>query len=99
MRQDMDRHVQAAGWPAPWPHLALVREPDLVSLVDPRGDRHPERALALRSAVAATRLAGGLDDFALATAARAGTHVDHLAEHRLADRADLAAAAALWARR
>ena len=40
-----------------------------------------------------------LDDLALALAARAGADVDHLAEHRLADRADLAAAVALRAGR
>ena len=39
-----------------------------------------------------------LDDLALAPAARAGADVDHLAEHRLADGADLAAALALGAR-
>ena len=40
---------------------------------------------------------GRLDDLALALAARAGADVDHLAEHRLADAADLAAAVALGA--
>src|SRR6185436_1230993 len=40
-------------------------------------------------------VAGRLDDLAVALAARAGRHVDHLAEHRLADAADLAAPVAL----
>ena len=34
------------------PDLALIRQADLVALVDARRDRHPERALALRPAVA-----------------------------------------------
>ena len=51
----------------------------------------------LRPALAAAGVAGRLDDPALATAARARGDVDHLAEHRLADAADLAAAVALGA--
>ena len=59
------------------------------------------RRLRLRSVrpVALARLARALDDLALAPAARAGLDVDHLAEHRLADAADLAATLALGAGR
>ncbi len=63
----------------------------------PAGTRHPQRALALRAAVAAAGGAGLLDDLAAAAAATAGRHVDHLAEHRGAHLADLAAAVALGA--
>ena len=41
------------------------------------------------------RLAGALEDAAVAMAARAGGHIDHLAKHRLSDAADLASAVAL----
>ena len=40
------------------PDLALVREADLVALVDAGRDRHPERPLALGPAVALARVAG-----------------------------------------
>ena len=36
MRLDVDHDVQAARWTAARPDLALVREPDLVTLVDAR---------------------------------------------------------------
>ena len=97
VRPDVDRHVQAARRAAARARLALVRQADLVALVDAGRDRHPQRPLALGPAVALARLARRLDDLALAVAARAGADVDHLAEHRLADRADLAAAVALRA--
>ena len=71
--------------------LALVREPDLVTLVDARRDRDAHCALAFGAAVAVAGVARRLDDLALAAAPRTGADVDHLAEHRLADRADLAA--------
>ena len=99
VRLDVDGDVQAARRAAARTDLALVRQPDLVALVDPGRDRHPQRPPALRPALAAARLARRLDDPALAAAARAGADVDHLAEHRLADRADLAAAVALRAGR
>ena len=66
VRQDVDRDVQAARRPAARPDLALVREADLVALVDAGRDRHPQRALALGPAVAVARLARRLDDLALA---------------------------------
>ena len=69
-----------------------------MTLVDARGDRHAEGPLALGAAVALAGMARRLDDLAFAAALRAGTHVDHLAEHRLADAADLAATLALRAR-
>ena len=70
-----------------------------MTLVDACRDRHAERALPLRPAVALARFARRLDDLALPPAAGAGGDVDHLAEHRLADAADLAAALALRAGR
>ena len=97
VRLDVDRDVQAAGRAAARPDLALVREADLVALVDPGGI--VTRSVRLRSRrpspwhVWQRRL----DDLALAVAARAGADVDHLAEHRLANGADLAAAVALRA--
>ena len=97
MRRDVDGDVQAAGRAAARADLALVGEADLVALVDAGRDGDPERPLALRPAVALAGLAGRLDDLALAAAARAGGDVDHLAEHRLADAADLAATVALRA--
>jgi hypothetical protein len=99
MGRDVDGDIQRSGRPATRPDLALVGQPDLVALVDAGRDRHPEAALALRPTVAFARLARGLDDLALTPAARTGLDVDHLAEHRLADAADLAAALALRARR
>ena len=83
MRQDVDRDIQIAGWTAPWPDLALVREADLVPLVDPRRDHDAERALSFRASVAVTRVARRLDDLAFAAAPRTGADVHHLAEHRL----------------
>src|SRR5688572_7243928 len=99
MRVDVDRDIEGARRAAAGTDLALVREPDLVAFVDAGGDRHAKAPLALRPAVALARLARGLDDLALATTARAGADVDHLAEHGLADAADLAAALALRAGR
>jgi hypothetical protein len=96
---DVDGDIQASGRPAPRPGLALVGQPDLMALVDARRDRDPEGPAALGPAVAAAGRAGRLDDPALAAAAGAGRDVDHLAEHRLADHPDLAAALALGARR
>ena len=95
MRGDMDRDVQRPGGAAARADLALVRQPDLVALVDAGGDRHPQRSLPLRAAVALARLAWGLDDLALASTARARADVDHLPEHRLADAAHLAPTLAL----
>ena len=86
VRADVDRDVQAARRAAARPDLALVRQADLVALVDAGRDRHAQRPLALGPAVALAGLARRLDDLALAAAARAGADVDHLAEHRLADR-------------
>ena len=83
MRRDVDGDVQAARRTAPRPDLALVREADLVPLVDPGRDRDADRALAFRASVAVTRVARRLDDLALTAAARTGADVDHLAEHRL----------------
>ena len=54
-------------------------------------------AAPLSSTLAVAGRAGRLDDRALALAPRTGTDVDHLAQHRLADVADLAAAVALGA--
>ena len=68
-----------------------------MALVDARRDRDPQRALALGPALAVARLARRLDDLPLAVAAGARRDVDHLAEHRLADRPDLALAVALRA--
>src|SRR6185503_16788853 len=98
VRLDMDRDIQAAGRPAARPDLPLVRQADLVALVDARRDRDAQRPAPLRPPVAAARVAGQLDDPALAPAAWTGGDVDHLPEHRLADRPHLAATAALRAR-
>src|SRR5262249_20948950 len=94
---DMDGDVEAAGRSAARPDLAFVGEADLVALGRAGRGRDPEppRRPAARAAVA--RVARRLDDLALAPAARAGADVDHLAEHRLADGPDLAAAVALRA--
>ncbi len=93
----MNRHVQRARRAASDADLALVRQPDLVALVDARRDRHAERPLALRPALAVARLARVRDELALALALRTGGDVDHLAEHRPAGRPDLAAATAVVA--
>ena len=98
MGLDMDGDVQAAGRSAAWPDLALARQADLVALVDPGRDRHAQRPATLGAAVAMARLAGALDDLAFALALWAGGHVDHLAQHRVADRAQLAPAVALRGR-
>src|SRR5690348_17028938 len=58
VRRAVHGHVQRAGRSAPWRRLALVREPELASLVDARGDRQLERPLALDAARAVARLAG-----------------------------------------
>ena len=58
---------------------------------------HAQLASPLGPPVASTGRTGLVDDLALAVAARAGGDVDHLAEHRGADVADLAAALALRA--
>ena len=71
VRRDVDRDVQAARRTAPRPGLALAREADLVALVDAGRDRDPELLAPLGPAVAVARLAGLLDDPALALAARA----------------------------
>ena len=63
----------------------------------PGRDRDAQRALAFGASVAVTRVARRLDDLALAAAPRTGADIDHLAEHRLTDRADLAATIALRA--
>src|SRR4029077_10299867 len=55
--QDVDGDVQAARRTAARPDLALVRQADLVTLVDPGRDRHAQRSLALGAAVAVARLA------------------------------------------
>jgi hypothetical protein len=99
MRLNVDRDVQAAGGTAARPDLALARQTDLVALVDPGRDGHPERPAPLGPALAAARVARAVDELALAVAARAGGDVDHLAEHRVPDRADLAPAVALRAGR
>src|SRR5262245_20782031 len=95
--RDVDRDIERARGTAPSADLALVREADLVALVDAGRDRHPERPLALRAALALAGRAGFLDDLALALADRARADVQHLAEHRPAGRPDLAAAAAVVA--
>src|SRR5688500_5097203 len=95
--RDVHRHVQGARRPAARSRLALVREPDLVALVDARRDADLEGSPALDAALAPARLARGLDDLAVALAAGAGGHVDHLAEHRLPNAAHLAAPVALGA--
>ena len=94
---DVDGHVQAAGGAAARPHLALVGQAHLMPVVDARRDRDAQGPLALCAALALAGLAGRVDRPALAVAPRARLHVDHLAEHRLADAADLAAAVALRA--
>ena len=66
VRPDVDGDVQAARRSATRPGLALVREADLVALVDAGRDRDAQRPLALGPAVAVARLAGRLDDLALA---------------------------------
>src|SRR5438034_583018 len=96
--RDVDGHVQAAGGPPARTDLALVRKADLVALVDARRNRDPELLAAFHAALAATGLAGLLDDPTLTTASRAGRHVDHLPEHRLADVPHLAPAVALGTR-
>ena len=99
-----------AGWGATWTatysepagppaaRLALVGEPDLVALVDARRDRHLERPLPLDSALAPACLARRLDDRPSPLQRGQVGHVDHLAEHRLANAADLAPAVALGTR-
>src|SRR6266508_575574 len=77
--------------------LALARETNLVALVDACRNRDPQRPRLFDSTLAMTGLAGALDDPAFAPAARTGGDVDHLAEHRLAYRPDLAPALALRA--
>src|SRR6185369_9761157 len=96
--RDVNGDVQRARRTAAHADLALVREPDLVALVDPGRDRDAEGPLPLRPSLAVARLAGLADELALAVAFRAGRDVDHLAEHRPARRADLAAPAAVVAR-
>ena len=98
MRRDVDRHVQAARRSPARPDLALRREADLVAVVDAGRHADAEALRALAPAVAAAVLAGLLHDLALAATARAGDHVHHLAQHRLADVADLPPALALRAR-
>src|SRR4051794_10123832 len=72
VRRDVDRDIQAARRPAARPCLALVREPDLMALVDPRRDRHPEGPGLLDPSLAVTRRTRVLDDPPVAAAARTG---------------------------
>src|SRR5487761_2413889 len=97
VRRDVDRDIEAAGRATARTHLALCQETDLVPVVDPcrHADAEPFRALA--PAVAAAVRTGCLHDLALPAAARTGDDVHHLAQHRLADVADLAATLALRA--
>src|SRR5579862_344242 len=99
MRRNVDGDVEAARRPAVAPDLALVRQPDLVALVDAGRDRDAQAPLPLDAALALAGLAGRLDDRPVAPTARARRDVDHLAEHRLADAADLTATVALRAGR
>jgi hypothetical protein len=98
MRCHVHGDIERAGRPATWSGLAVTRETDLVAFVDPGRDRHAERPLSLGPTLAEARLARVLDDPALAAAAGTRVHVDHLAEHRLAHRPELAAAVALRTR-
>ena len=97
VRRDVDRHVEAARRATAGPHLALGREADLVAVVDAGGHADAEPFRAFAPAGAAAILAWRLHDLALPAAARAGDHVHHLPQHRLADVPDLAATLALWA--
>ena len=97
VRRDVDSDVERPGGTAAGPGLALVREADLVALVDARRDRHVQRPSPLHAALALARVAGRLDDLAVAPTSRTRGHVDHLAEHRLADAANLAPTIALGA--
>src|SRR6266545_3606499 len=97
MRRHVDRYVQAARRTTAGTRLALARETNLVALVDARRNRDPQRPRLFDSTLAMTGLAGALDDPAFPPAARTGGDVDHLAEHRLAYRPDLAPALALRA--
>ena len=97
VRADVDRDVQRAATPPRGP-----ASPSLDSRIwwpssMPGGIVDLQRPLALDAALALARLARRLDDPAVALAARAGGDVDHLAEHRVPDAADLAAAVALRA--
>src|SRR5829696_8478500 len=95
--RDVHRDVQAPRGAASRPDLALAREADLVPFVDSRRDGHPKAPPPLGAALAVARVAGVLDDPALAATAGTGRCADHLPEHRLADRTDLAASLALRA--
>ena len=89
MGRDVDRDVQAPRSSAAWTDFTLVGQADLVSLVDARGDRDAQLLALLDTAVAPARFTGLLDDPALTAAARAGRDVDHLPQHRLANRPNL----------
>ena len=95
MLLDVRDDVEVAGRAAARGRLPLPREADLVPVIDAGRDGDPQRALALRAAVATTGRAGLLDDLARAPAAATGGHVDDLAQQRGAHLAHLAAAAAL----
>src|SRR5215210_395938 len=97
MWRHVDGDVEAARRTAPRPRLALVRQTDLVSLVDPGRDRHPQGSGLLDAALPVTCRTGVLDDPAVAAAPRARRDIDHLAEHRLPHAPDFAAAVALRA--
>ena len=79
--------------------LAFARQSDLMAFVDARRHGHAQLAPPLYAAFATAGRAWLHHDLALAVAARTGTHVDHLAEHRRAHRADLTGAVALRAGR
>ena len=91
VRLDVDRDVQVAG------RAAARTRPRPRPTAGSGGPRRcpagiATRSVRLRSVRPSPRQVshGRLDDLALALAARAGRDVDHLAEHRGADRAELA---------
>jgi hypothetical protein len=97
MRLDVGDHIQVARDTATGTCLALARQADLVPIVDARRDGHTERALEFRPALATTHGTGPLHDLPGTPASAAHGHVDHLAQHRGPDLADLARATALGA--
>jgi hypothetical protein len=83
-------HVQVARRATARRRLTLAAQPDLVAVVDARWDGDAQSSLLRDAALAMAGMAGRGHDLAAALAHVADRHVDHLAEHRLADIAQLA---------
>src|SRR6185503_725211 len=86
-----DQHVEIAGGSAAQAGLALAGDPELLPVVDPRGDVERKLVVTALATLAAASRAQRIDCLARAATPWARRHVHKASEHRLLDLTHLAA--------